>query len=718
MATNRRKRVLKRRGRAGELSREERLYLWSGFNLLDTHKAFEGKPAGAVAEAWQAHGPEVLRDFVATFPCSRPWAWWQFEKLPKRRGAYSPDFLIDIEEPEYCYLKRTGLLGKKEEQAAADLEYLDVLKDEEAYWLRAWTKEGDPKPAGELVWKARKRNALDMADGHKRGIWFDQDAARRVECFFHLLLRHAKGEWKGKPFRLMMHQRYDILRPQFGWMTLPVGMAASAAAKMRFDDREPAKIYRRFSNAYLEIARKGGKSTLLSGEGLYLVSADREPSAEVYCAATKRDQAKIVHGTAVSMWNTSPDLREMMTFHKTSSVLSVPDTESKYEPLGGDGDSHDGLNQSGTIIDEFHAHKTSEQWDRLSTGEGGRRQPMNVIITTAGGKRECICYIVRDQCVDILNGAPADDWFVYIATLDKDDDYTDPSVWVKANPGIGIAPKVSYVSKKVATAQRSPGQKKNIRRMCFNLWDEGQEEGLDMNQWDACSAVDSRDLDAQIAWRARMMDEMKGNKCSAALDIASVSDFTALCLKFRLGDKKHLVLPWFWIPRGTKLRDDARIWPMLNVWAETGFLEWTDGNSCDYEFVRKRIGEISKLFPFHDKEIVLDTKFQAAETSTKLMELGFEVKGHSQAITAMTPPTRGVLDAITDGHIEHGQNPVLRWHASNCIVLVKDNDLMKFARKSVSHKIDGMVAMAMAWGADMARGEKPSAYKERGFVWI
>lgn len=714
MPTTRRRRVLKRRGRTGELTREERLYLWSGFNLLDTHHAFEGKPAGAIAEAWQAHGAEVLRDFVATFPCSRPWAWWQFEKLPKRRAAYSPDFLIDIEEPEYCYLKRTGLLGKKEEQAAADLEYLEVLQDEAAYWQRAWTKEGDPKPAGELVWKARKRNALDMADGHKRGLWFDADAARRVECFFHLLLRHAKGEWGGKPFRLMMHQRHDILRPIFGWMRIPEGMTTKQAERLPHHARRAAGIFRRFRRAYLEISRKGGKSTMLAGVGLYLTAADREQGAEVFCAATKRDQAKIVHGAAVSMRAKSPDLREAMTFHKTSSVLAVPATESRYEPLGGDGDTLDGLNQSGTVVDELHAHKTPEVWNKLSTGEGSRQQPLNLAITTAGDNRESICYIVRDQCVDILNGAPADEWFAYIATIDPADDYTDPACWVKANPGLGISPKLDYVADQVALAQRSPAQKANILRMHFNVWEEGQAEGIDMKQWDACSAVDSRDLDAQIEWRARMMAEMKGKKCSAALDIASVSDFTALCLKFRLGDRKHLVLPWFWIPRGTRLRDDARIWPLLNVWAEHGFLEWTDGNSCDYEFVRKRIGELSKMFPFHDKEIVLDTKFQAAETSTKLMEAGFEVKGFSQGIPSMTPPTRAILDAIADGQIEHGQNPVLRWHASNCIVLVRDNDLMKFARKSAVHKIDGMVAMAMSWGAEMARGEKKSVYEGRG----
>ena len=192
---------------------------------------------------------------------------------------------------------------------------------------------------------------------------------RRKSIAFFSLLKHSKGEWAGQVIALEPWQQF-ILWVLFGW--------------------KRADGTRRFRTAYQEIARKNGKSTIAAGVGLYLMIADGEPGAEIYTAATKRDQARITHAEATRMVKSSPALRKEIRAFKDN--LHIPDTASKYEPLGADADSMDGLNVHGAIIDELHAHKDRRVWDVLETATGSRRQPLMFAITTAGYDRQSLCF--------------------------------------------------------------------------------------------------------------------------------------------------------------------------------------------------------------------------------------------------------------------------------------------------------------------------------------
>lgn len=197
-------------------------------------------------------------------------------------------------------------------------------------------------------------------------------------------------------------------------------------------------MVRRYRTAYNEVARKNAKSTVSSGIGLYMAGADGEGGAEVYSAATTRDQARIVFNDAVNMIKQSKAaLGRLMEFNKMA--IFQERTASKFEPLSSDANNLDGLNIHCAIVDELHAHRTRAVWDVLETATGARSQPLLFAITTAGFNKEGICYDTRDYATKVLNGIVEDDsFFAIIYTLDDEDDPFDESVWQKANPGLGV----------------------------------------------------------------------------------------------------------------------------------------------------------------------------------------------------------------------------------------------------------------------------------------
>src|SRR5919106_1716223 len=262
-----------------------------------------------------------------------------------------------------------------------------------------------------LVRLACARHFEDLCSAAARGLRFDVAAARHAIAFFGFL-RHSKGEWAGQTFALAPWQAF-VVGSLFGWK--------------RSDG------LRRFRTAYCAVPRKNGKSTLSAGIGLYLLVADGEHGAEIYSAATSRDQARIVFDEAKRMVASSPALKRRVG--SLINNLHVVATASRFMPLSSDSSTMDGLNVHGAIIDELHAHRTRNVVDVLETATGARRQPLLFEITTAGYDRHSICFEHQDYSIKVLQGTvPDDSWFGFIAAADEGDDWTDPEVWRKANP--------------------------------------------------------------------------------------------------------------------------------------------------------------------------------------------------------------------------------------------------------------------------------------------
>ena len=294
--------------------------------------------------------------------------------------------------------------------------------------------------AGRLVKLACERYRKDLK---RKDIIFDADAARRVIGFFETLFFHTTGEFRGKPFILGDWQQF-VIANLFGFKNLDG--------------------FRRYRTSYLEIARKNGKTALAAGLGLYMLIGDNEARAEIYSAATKLDQAKICFSEASRMVRSSPELKNYINVLKNN--LSIEENFSKFEPLGSDYSSLDGLNIHAGIIDEMHAHRSRDLFDVLQTSTGSRRQSLIFCITTAGSNPDpsiSIAFQMREFGVSILEGNTVDDTsFYYIACMDEKDDWQDEKNWLKSNPNLEISVKLQDLRNEANKVKKNAERKKRF----------------------------------------------------------------------------------------------------------------------------------------------------------------------------------------------------------------------------------------------------------------
>lgn len=522
---------------------------------------------------------------------------------------------------------------------------------------------------------ACKRHLDDLKNGKNRDLYFDEDAANHAIDFFGFL-NHSKGKWAGTSFQLEGWQKF-VIGCIFGW--------------------KRSSGLRRFRAVYEEIPRKNGKSTKLAGIGLYLFFADNEGGAEVYAVATKKDQARIVFEEAKRMVNASSLLKERIAVLKYN--LNITGTASKFEPLGADEDTMDGLNTHAAIIDELHAHKTRGVVDVMQTSTGSREQPLMYEITTAGYNKLSVCYEHHDYSRKVLEGIVQDDsWFAFICSIDKDDDWTTKTAWKKANPNYGVSVNPEDLAVKCNRAKQIPGEQNSFKRLHLNVWTEQASRWVDMQIWDECP----NEID---------ISELYGLKCYGGLDLASVEDITAFVLYF---PEVHVLLCNFWLPEDTikKRFEESRV--PYHVWVDEGYITSTDGNVADYDQIRSDIIDLSESFNI--QEIAYD-RWNATQITTQLEGGGLTMVPFGQGFTSMAAPSREFGKLITGRELNHGNNPVLRWMASNVSAKEDPAGNIKPDKSKSSEKIDGIVSSIMAIGRGMVQPEEQgSVYEERGIL--
>lgn len=531
-------------------------------------------------------------------------------------------------------------------------------------------------PASVPVRQACKRHLQDLKlcrrrGGHPRGLWFDAAEAERA-IKFTKLCRHSKGEWAGQPLDLSPWQQF-IVASLWGW---------------RRQDGT-----RRFRVCYIEVPRKNGKSTMLSALVLLLLVADREAGAEIYCAATKRDQARIVFDEAQRMVKASPALSKRITCHRAN--MHILATASKCEPLSADADTLDGLNPHACIIDELHKHKTRDLWDVLDTATGARRQPLLIAITTAGDDRQGVCYEQHTYSRQVLDGTIEDDsWFAYIACLDEGDDHRDKRNWAKANPNLGVSVKLDDLERKIRKADGSPAALTAVLRLHFNVWAESAEGLLDMQLWRKCPAE-------PLDW-----EDLAGWTCFGGLDLASRLDIAALVLLYPPTEPKTPfdVRCLFWIPEDTARERSKRDRVPYLTWIRQGWIRATPGNVIDFDRIRADIVALRDVHGQHIEEIAIDP-WNATQLATQLDGDGFTVVETYQGFRNLAEPTQELLGLVAARRINHGGNPVLTWMAGNVVPDVSGDGAMKPSKKKSREKIDGIVALTMALGRAMANPE-------------
>jgi phage terminase large subunit-like protein len=496
------------------------------------------------------------------------------------------------------------------------------------------------------------------------GARFDPERVDKVLKAFGLL-RHTKGKWSGQPLRPDSWQVAYILAPVFGWI--------------RFDE-DADRWVRVIRELYADVPRKNGKSTLLGGIAIYLTAADGEPGAEVVAAATTKDQAGFVFAPVKALAENTPALKKHLRTYATKIVH--PASASYFQVISSVAEAQHGANLHGVIVDELHVHKTPDLVDVLETGTGSRDQPLTAAITTADDGKPNTVYDQKRRRVEQLAARLLKDPTVYgvVFAAEKTDDPFAEETWRKANPGFGISPTRSYLVKEAAKAQDSPAALSRFLRLHLGIRTKQVTKYLDLGAWDES---------------AGMVDESKlaGRACHGGLDLASVSDVTALCWDFPGGDDRHEVIWRFWIPEDQLEKLDRRTAGAASVWVRNGWLDLTPGNVIDNDFIVATILEDAQAF---DVRTVGFDPWGATDVVRRLGDEGLTCVPVRQGYGTVAAPMKELLRLVLARRYVHGGNPVMRWMVDNLAVRMDPAGNVKPDKATAADKIDGVAAAVTA----------------------
>ena len=514
---------------------------------------------------------------------------------------------------------------------------------------------------------------------------YDKAAADYAVGFIECLC-HTKGTWAGKPFELIDWQE-RIIRDIFGILK-PNG-------------------YRQFNTAYIEIGKKNGKSELAAAVALLLCCGDGEERAEVYGCAADRQQASIVFEVAADMVRMCPALGKRVKILASQKRMVYLPTNSFYQVLSAEAYSKHGFNIHGVVFDELHTQPNRKLFDVMTKGSGdARMQPLYFLITTAGTDTQSICYETHQKAKDILEGRKIDSTFYpVIYGAKEDEDWTDPEVWKRSNPSLGITVGIDKVQAACDSARQNPAEENSFRQLRLNQWVKQSVRWMPMDKWDACALpVDAESLEGRV--------------CYGGLDLSSTMDITAFVLVFppTEEDEPFAVLPYFWIPEENIDLRVRRDHVPYDVWEKQGFLMTTEGNVVHYGFIETFIEKLGEKYNI--REIAFD-RWGAVQMVQNLEGMGFTVVPFGQGFKDMSPPTKELMKLTLEKKIAHGGHPVMRWMADNIFIRTDPAGNIKADKEKSTEKIDGVIALIMGLDRAIRCGNdtSESVYESRG-VWV
>ena len=550
--------------------------------------------------------------------------------------------------------------------------------------------------AGKLVQCAAQRFLDDLIHGRERDLWFDENAAAEVVSFI-ALLPHPIGEW-GTDNRIVLEPwEVFIIVQLFGWKYISTGL-------------------RRYDEAYIEMARKNGKSTLAAAIALYMFLADGEPAAHVFCAALTRDQARIIfedHARAIVKH--TPDLAAMVVSSQIN--MNVPDTGSKFEPCSSEAKNLDGKNSHCVILDELALHPNDAVYSVMKRSRKTRKQPQLISITYAGVfDSENIAWKKRELSLEILNNKvpkkDTDYFFAFIAAMDEGDDWQDEKNWGKANPNLGVCIDIKRMRHEAGEAIRNPTELSDFKRASLNVWVMTHESWLSPGMWDANAEQSAIPLRER---RTLALQSLRRRRCYVGIDMAVMSDMASVVFLFppceetmasdpvtgkpvvwQAKDDKWRVVVFYWYPEETVKAElqTGKLAP-YESWGREGYVDIVPGSQINQEKVCNTILEIVEKYDLRVQEIGYDP-YSMDWMAPKLEAKGFVVVKVPQKVEYMDPVIQHFGALLADKKIEHYANPILVWNAGNVVIQRDSQGLKKFDKKQSRNKIDGVSAMAVA----------------------
>jgi phage terminase large subunit-like protein len=521
-----------------------------------------------------------------------------------------------------------------------------------------------------------------------QGCYLDEPAGELVCEFIESFCCQSKGRWAGRPLELLEWQS-DFLIRLFGWKT-----------------RAGLRRYRR---AYLELPKKNGKSTLISGLGLYLLLADGEGAPEVYLNACDKDQASIIFEEQRRMVEASPELRGRLQVQNSQNNKRIIDPAGNGVIIANSSiaASKDGLNASATIFDELHRLAGRELWDVFEYAGAARLQPIRISITTAGESEDGVWFEEREYSEKVNSGTVPDTSFlgVIYRADPKRDDVTDPEVWHRANPSLGTTISEEDFARELAEAQQNPRKMAGFLRFRLNIVSKSDTVYIDPADWNACSAAP-----ADPATRA-------GCSCYAGGDLSKSIDLTALVALWGDEIRGYDLLAWFWMPSENVSELERRDRVPYRMWIEQGWITETPGAIVDYAFLRRTINAVAAE---NELRKALFDPYNATALALELREQdGLPVEFLRQGFLSLSPPTKHLERLVKSRKLRHGGNPVLRWMVSNAVAVEDAAGNVKLDKKRSRKKIDGVAALVNAIAAAQADPDSGgSIYETRGVISV
>lgn len=522
--------------------------------------------------------------------------------------------------------------------------------------------------AGETIKQAVDRHLNDLKLSKKRNykFYFDEKIANTAIKIMQIMPLTSSRDYQGFP---LQEWQAFIVAMLHGW-------------------RHKKTKVRRFKKAYIKVARKNGKTEFLAALANVEFLIFPKETGEVFWAATKRDQAKIGWERQKRMITKLSQYDKYVKQRITVNARRIIDKKFNMfsQPLGRDSKTEDGHLVYWGIIDEYHAHPDDSMVNILETGMGAFDEPLLIIITTAGYNLASACKTFEDTCKDVLKDEKRNDYlFIAIYDLDDEDNWEDETVWIKANPGLGISPKTQYLQTQYQNAKTEGITKKMAFKVKnLNIWTNTTEEFIEKHVWNQSGK--------HIKIKPK---DLAGRECYAGLDLASTIDITAFVLWFKL-EEGFAMLPFFFIPEDTA-KNRARLDGVKYLeWIDQGYIITTPGDVTDYDYLLKFIVDMLEKY---DIRVIHYDRWNSSQLVNNLTEKNAPMIPFGQGFRSMAAPTKEFERLALRGDIKHFNNPVFDWMLQNVQIERNAEDQIKISKRRSREKIDGVAALINAIGA-------------------